>query len=230
MKYAVLVPKTATNVATGTAAVAGYFEADGNVVVANASATITWLGKIIGYGTVVSHSADLKTAIIRTMSARTGATTYSLYDFTPLRAPRARTFPRCSNSRTSHPRHRRMCSLIRTTIRLIAQTSAKIVSIDSDTHRATAIETAPAGETIESPIAVSPSVMAWARYAERIRTSQIIVYDKFSGDTTDSSLIIKARSGSSRGYGTTSSASSQATTRSISIMCRTSNLRRSPMT
>ena len=82
MKYAVLVPKTATNVATGTAAVAGYFEANGDVVVTNASATITWLGKVIGYGTVVSHSTDLKTAIIRTMSARTGATTYSLYDFT----------------------------------------------------------------------------------------------------------------------------------------------------
>ena len=60
MKYAVLVPKTATNVATGTATVAGYFEADGNVVAANASATITWFDKVIGYGAVTSHSATTK--------------------------------------------------------------------------------------------------------------------------------------------------------------------------
>ena len=82
MKYAVLVPKMATNVATTTPDVAGFFETNGGIVTANASATITWLGKTIGYGTVVSHSTDLRTAIIRTVSARTGATTYSLYDFT----------------------------------------------------------------------------------------------------------------------------------------------------
>ena len=40
MKYAVLVPKTATNVATGTIAATDYFEADGDLVVTNASATI----------------------------------------------------------------------------------------------------------------------------------------------------------------------------------------------
>jgi hypothetical protein len=189
MKYAVLVPKTATNVATGTAAVAGYFEADGQVVVANASATITWLGETIGYGTITSHSTDLKTAIIRTVSARTNAITYSLYDFT---------------TATSTAKANLSALLTQSGIRstlstnvfidpyddtnIIAQTPAKIVSINSDTHRATAVDTTPTGETIESPIAVSPSVMAWARYATS--TSRIIVYDTFSGDTTDSSLVI----------------------------------------
>jgi hypothetical protein len=202
MKYAVLVPKMATNVATNTAAVAGYFEANGDAVItsANASATITWLGKIIGYGAVVSHSTDLRTAIIRTVSARTGATAYSLYDFT------AATSTASTNLSTllaqwgikSTPSTNVFVDPYDDT-NIIAQTPAQIVGIDSDTHRAIAIDTAPAGETIESPIAVSASVMAWARYTagtstasntSATGTSQIIVYDKFSGDTTDDSLVI----------------------------------------
>ena len=68
------------------------------------------------------------------------------------------------------------------------------MAIDSGTRRTTVIDTAPTGETIESPIAVSASVMAWARYSPGANatssTSQIVVYDKFSGDTVDSSLVI----------------------------------------
>jgi len=77
------------------------------------------------------------------------------------------------------------------------------VAIDSGTYRATVVDTAPAGETIESPIAVSPSVIAWARYTAGAGgatgsssalnahgTSQIVVYDKFSGNTIDSSLTL----------------------------------------
>jgi hypothetical protein len=186
MKYAVLVPKTATNVATDTATVASYFETNGDMVVANASATITWLDNVIGYGMVVSHSTDLKTAIIRTVSERTGATTYSLYDFTAATSTNLSTLLKQSNIASTPSTNIFVDPYDDTNI--VAQTSAKIVSIDSDTHRATAVDTAPTGETIESPIAVSPSVMAWARYATS--TSRIIVYDKFSGDTTDSSLII----------------------------------------
>jgi hypothetical protein len=197
MKYAVLVPKTATNVATGTAAVTGYFEADGNVVVANASATITWLGKVIGYGTIVSHSADLKTAVIRTVSAHTGATTYSLYDFTAATSTNLSVLLKQSNIASTPSTNVFVDPYDDTNI--ISQTPAQIVSINSDTYRVIAIDTAPTGQTIESPIAVSASVMAWARYSAGTNTalntstggtSQIIVYDKFSGDTTDNSLVI----------------------------------------
>jgi hypothetical protein len=199
MKYAVLVPKTATNVATDTAAVAGYFEADGNIVVtsANANTPITWLGKLIGYGAVTSHSADLKTAIIRTVSVRTGATTYSLYDFTTATSTASANLSTllAQSGIKSTPSTNVLVDPYDDT-NIITQTSAKIVDIDSGTHRANAIETAPMGETIESPIAVSASVMAWARYTagtsttSAAGTSQIIVYDKFSGDTTDGSLVI----------------------------------------
>jgi hypothetical protein len=192
MKYAVLVPKTATNVATGTAAVASYFETNGDVAVTNASATITWLGKVIGHGTVVSHSTDLKTAIIHTVSARTGATTYSLYDFTATTSTNLSALLKQSSIASTPSTNLFIDPYDDTNI--IAQTSAKIVSIDSGTHRATAIDTAPTGETIESPHAISASVMAWAHYSAGASTaagtSQIIVYDKFSGDTIDSSLVI----------------------------------------
>ena len=123
------------------------------------------------------------------MSARTGATTYSLYDFTAATST-------ASANLSALLKQSNIVSTPSTNIfidpydgtNVIAQTTAKIVSINSDTHRATAIDTAPAGETNESPIAVSASVMAWARYAAG--TSRIVVYDKFSGDTTDSSLVI----------------------------------------
>jgi len=189
MKYAVLVPKTATNVATS-GAVSDFFEAGENMVTTDASSTIKWLGKTIGYGTIISHSTDLKTAIIRTISTKTGATKYSLYDFanatssnlsTSLVSPTANIFID-SHDDTS----------------ILVQTAATIEAIDAATRHTTVIETAPEGETIESPIAVSASVMAWARYTRAATsgatgTSQIIVYDKFSGDTIDSSLTINGQ-------------------------------------
>jgi hypothetical protein len=188
MKYAVLVPKTATNIATTTAAVSDFFETDGQTIVTDSSATISWLGKIIGYGTVVSHSADLRTAVIRTISAKTGATTYSFYDFTTATSTNLSALLRQSDIRSTPTTNVFVDPYDDTNI--ITQTPAQIVAIDSDTHRTTVVDTAPAGETIESPIAMSPSVMAWARYANASDTSQIVIYDKFSGDTTDDSLRI----------------------------------------
>ena len=193
MKYAVLVPKTATNVATATAAVGDFFEANGEVVVVNASATISWLGKTIGYGTVVSHSTDLKTAIVRTVSAKTGATTYTLYDFTNATSTNLSTLLKLSGIKSTPATNVFIDPYDDTSV--IAQTTAQIVAIDSGTHRTRVIETAPAGTLIESPIAISPSVMAWALIAPSgplgaTSTSQIMIYDKFSGDMVDSSLVV----------------------------------------
>ncbi len=193
MKYAVLVPDKATNVATATAAVTGYFEANGSVFVTNASATVTWLDKTIGYGAVTSHSTDLKTAVIRTVSAKTGGATYSLYDFTNATSTNLSTLLRQSGIKSTPTTNIFVDPYDDTSV--ITQTPAEIVAIDSETHRATVVYTAPAGAAIESPIAVSPSAMAWAQYTASAPgssgTSQVIVYDKFSGDTVDDSLIVK---------------------------------------
>jgi hypothetical protein len=189
MKYAVLVPKTAINVATSDTAVGDFFEVGGDVVAEDASGTIAWLGKTIGSGAVVSHSTDLKTAIIRGTNAKTGAVTYSLYNFTNATSTNLSTLLQQAGIKPTPTTNLFIDPYNDTGI--IAQTSAEIVEMDGDTQRVTAIETAPTGETIESPIAVSPSVMAWARYSNISDTSQIMVYDKFSGDTIDSSLIVK---------------------------------------
>jgi hypothetical protein len=196
MKYAVLVPKTATNVATSTAAVANFFEVDSDdVVTENTNGAIGWRGKTIGHGDVISHSTDLKTAIIRGTNAKTGDVTYSLYDFTASVNTNLSAILQKSNIKSTPTTNVFIDPYDDTSI--IAQTSAKIIDIDSGTRQATGVDTAPTGETIESPIAVSASVMAWARLTTNGRdassTSQIIIYDKFSGDTTDSSLVINGR-------------------------------------
>lgn len=186
MKYAVLVPKTATNVATGSVAVSDFFETGGKTVVTDPAGAITWLGKLIGYGTVISHSTDLRTAIIRTVSAKTGATTYKIYNFANATSTGIKFVPGANIFVDPYD-----------DTSIIEQTDAKIVGIDSVTRRATPIDAAPAGETIESSVAVSPSAMAWARFtpahADASSTSQIVIYDKFSGDTTDDSLIVKGQ-------------------------------------
>ena len=189
MKYAVLVPKMATNVATSAAAVNNFFEASNNIISTDASGTITWLGKIIGYGTVISHSTDLKTAIIRSISTKTGATKFMLYNF--VNATGTNLSPILQQSGILSTPSTNVFVDPYDDTNIITQTSAKIVQIDGETRRTTAIETAPAGAVIESPIAVSPSAMAWGRYAHASDTSQIIIYDKFSGNTIDSSLVVK---------------------------------------
>jgi len=191
MKFAVLVPKTATNVATATPAVANFFEANGEVVTTNPSGTIAWLGKTIGYGAVVSHSADLKTAIIRTVSTRTGAITWWFYDFTNTTSTNLSAILKQSSVGSAASANVFIDPHDDTSI--IAQTPSQILAIDSGTHRATIIDTAPTGETMEPSIAISPSEMAWALYANASDTSQVVVYDKFSGDTVDDSLTIAGK-------------------------------------
>ncbi len=195
MKYAVLVPKTATDVATS-GIISNFFEVGGVAVTTDASNTIEWLGKIIGYGVVASHSTDLKSAIIRTVSTKTGATKYSLYDFAAATSTNLSTLLTQSGIKSTSTTNVFIDPYDDTGV--IAQTPTKIIDLDSGTHDATVIETAPMGETVESPIAISPSIMAWARYAPgntsgTLGTSQIMVYDKFSGDMIDSSLIVNGQ-------------------------------------
>lgn len=196
MKYAVLVPDSATNVATSVPSVGNFFEVGGDVVAENTSGTILWGGNAIAHGRIVSHSANLKTAIIRSINNQTGAASYSLYDFTDATSTNLSALLEESGVVPTPTLNLFIDPYNDTGI--IVQTKGGIISIDSGTHDVTPIETAPAGETIESPIAVSPSVMAWARLATTpvavgdvaTTTSQIMIYDKFSGDMIDDSLVV----------------------------------------
>ncbi len=187
MKYAVLIPKTATDVATSQN-VKAFFEVDGNLVTQDQSDTILWNGDVIGKGTIVSHSTNLKTAIIRSTRADQMAARYWFYDF--------------QNSTSSN-----LTSLLNqlgiavtpqlnifidpyNDTRILVQTNNKIIAIDSATKKATFIESASVGNVIGTPIAISPSVMAWERFDKAANTSQIVVYDKFSGNIIDDSLTV----------------------------------------
>lgn len=193
MKYAVLVPASSTAVATS-GAVSDYFESDGDIVTENGDGAIAWIGRTIAHGMIVSHSADLKTAIIRSVNARTGAVSYSLYNFTDATSTSLATALANAGIRPTATTNIFIDPTDDTGI--FVQTPAEIVRIDAGTFRVTTVETAPTGEAIESPIAISPSVMAWALLssasgdASASDTSRIVIYDKFSGNTVDSSLVV----------------------------------------
>jgi hypothetical protein len=187
MKYAVLVPDAATTVATSGPASA-FFEVNGDAVTQSASGTILWRGTVIGRGAVVSHSTDLKIAIIRSVNAKTGAVAYSLYDFTAATSTSLSTVLQLNGVKPASSTNIFIDPSDDTGI--FVQTSAKIVEIDADTEDSTAITTAPTGETVESPIAISPSLMAWTTFSNASDTSRIVVYDKFSGNTVDSSRVV----------------------------------------
>ena len=76
MKYAVLVPRVSTAVAT-TSDITNFFATGGDHVDEHANNSITWRNLVIATGTIVSHSADLKNMIYRSPAGN-----YFLYDFT----------------------------------------------------------------------------------------------------------------------------------------------------
>jgi hypothetical protein len=191
MKYAVLVPRTATNVATTSGEINNFFEINGSLVTQNTSGTIRWDGAPIANGTVISHSTDLNDAIIRSSSsvALSGATAlYRLYNFTS------------ATSLNLDPILKQLSVPITPALNLfidpydgtsiILQTSARIIQIDSITQEATVVEAAPSGETIRSAIAISPSTMAWALFSSSANISHIMIYDKSSGAITDNTLTV----------------------------------------
>jgi hypothetical protein len=196
MKYAVLVPNMAMNVATSED-VNNFFEIDRNLVTQNTSGMIMLNGTntpigggggAISNGTIVSHSTNLKTAVIRSLNIKNGAAIYWLYDFTNVTSTNLDPLLQQQGIKITPQLNIFIDPYDDTNV--IVQTGGTIISIDSETKRASVIEDAPMGKTIGTPLAISPSVMAWTLYASSTNTSQVMVYDKFSGDITDNSLTV----------------------------------------
>jgi hypothetical protein len=185
MKYAVLVPDTATSVATSVVAVQNFFENGGNVIATNASGSpILWRGKKIATGAVISHSTDLKNFIYQSAAGNdvlydlTEATTTNL---TPILRSIAAT-PKNITSIIIDPYD---------ATRVIVQTPENISAIDlSNSDNIIDIADATRGQTLQPPLAISSSLFAWTQFSAVANTSQIVIYDKFSGNITDNSLII----------------------------------------
>lgn len=187
MKYAVLVPQTATNVATSED-VKDFFETSGDLVVQNPSGTILWKDTSIGSGSIISHSTNLKTAIIRSESPKTNTPIYRFYDFP--NSTSSNLDPLLQQAGIAITPELNVFIDPYSDASIIVQTNARIMTLDGITKKVTSIETAPSGENIGSPVAISPSVIAWFRYKKSTNTSQVMIYDKFSGNITDSSLVV----------------------------------------
>ncbi len=184
MKYAVLVPDAGTNVATS-GIVQDFFEAGGNIITTDAaSSAILWRGKKIASGAIVSHSTNLKNFIYQT-----AAGSDMLYDLTEATttnlAPILRSVgatPKTITSLTIDPYDE---------TRIVVQTPQNISAIDLGNNNGIIdIADAPRGQTLQPPLAISPSLFAWTQLTVASDTSRIVIYDKFSGNVTDNSLVI----------------------------------------
>ncbi len=186
MKYAVLIPSNASS-ASPAANVKDFFEAGGNVVTGSSDGTIARATTTLARGTIISHGSDFATIVTRSAQG-----TYSAYDLlngtsTNLSA----LFASAGVARNS------VSAVIANPYddaSIFVKTPRKFYAIDlagGGAHNTmTAFATAPVGESLEAPLAISSSWLAWAQYETASDTSQIMIYDPFSGDTIDSSLSI----------------------------------------
>jgi len=184
MKYAVLVPDTGTNVATSET-VRDFFESDGNIITTNAtSSAIFWRGKKIATGVIISHSTNLKNFIYQTPAGND-----MVYDLTE-----GTTTAISSILRSIDATSKNITSIAidpYDATRIIVQTPQSINAIDlSNGNNVIDIADAPRGQVLQPPLAISSSLFAWTQFDVASNTSQVVVYDKFSGNITDSSLVV----------------------------------------
>lgn len=183
-KYAVLIPQNATTVATSEN-VQTFFENGGNILTVNASGTIMWRDKAIMQGSIISHSTDFKDAVLQSKNG-----VYILYDFTNAASTNLNTILIAAGIAPKN------ISIIKIdpydNTRVLVETPSRIVAIDLTSDTVIPIATMVPENTLSGvasgTLGISPSLFAWAVYNGAAHTSQIAVYDKFSGNVTDDSL------------------------------------------
>ncbi len=205
MKYAVLVPANASS-ASPAPQVADFFEmTGGGVVTQSANGTIavprpTAEGDItassslvIGRGTLIGHSADFTTALVRSPS---GA--YLAYDL----APGGTGGQATSTTNISALLAAKSVSAKNITAiavnpyngtNIIVETPSQFYTIDLSAGTIAPLTAAPSGQTLEPPLAISSSWLAWAQYDPAAGASHVIVFDPFSGNTIDATLSMPGR-------------------------------------
>ena len=189
MKYAVLVPVNASS-ASPAEDVTGFFEAGGNVATENSAGAIMMGTTTIAHGMIKSYGSDFTTIVTRSSLG-----IYFAYDLvngtsTSITALlRKESVPQSSvTAITVNPYD---------SANIFVETPSRFYTIDLATGAPGGtigpFATAKPGEVLEHPLAISSSWLAWAGYSNASDTSRIIVYDPFSGDTIDSSLILPGR-------------------------------------
>ncbi len=205
MKYAVLVPANASS-ASPAAQVADFFEATGGgVVTQSAGGTIATprptagggltatSSLVIAHGALAGHSADFSTALVRTPS---GA--YLAYDLAPAGAgTQATSTTDISALLAAKGVTAKSITAIAVNpfngANVLVETPSHFYTIDLSAGTVATLATAPSGRTLEAPLAISSSWLAWAQYDAAADTSHVIVYDPFSDNTIDATLSVPGR-------------------------------------
>ncbi len=189
MKYAVLVPTNASS-ASPAANITDFFEAGGNVATENAAGVIAMGTSTITHGMIASYGNDFTTIVTRSASGIYSA--YNLVNGTSTSITallRKESIPQSSvTAITVNPND---------SANIFVETPSRFYAIDLATGAPggtiNSFAAAGPGRTLERPLAMSSSWLAWADYRNASGTSQIVVYDPFSGDTIDSSLTLPGR-------------------------------------
>lgn len=182
LKYAVLVPTSASIITTSTP-VTGFFESDGDIVAQTASDTIMWRGKMIGAGMIVSHSTNFDDMIMGNASG----TNYLFYDFTDGETADLTSLLLRTDAETS------ISDIVIDPYQsgtVIAETKSRIWTIDPAAGTVLPIAVAPLGTVTEGPLAISPTFIAWSEYNEASGTSGIAVYDTFAQGLRSNTIAI----------------------------------------
>jgi tricorn protease-like protein len=136
---------------------------------------------VIGHGTLVSYDNNLTTVIIRSPAG-----IYSAYDLANATSTnlsslfiKASIAAKTITAVTVNPYN---------SSNVIVQTASHLFTIDLRADTITSFKTVTAGQTLESPLALSSSWLAFAQYLNASGTSQIVVYDPFSQNVVDASL------------------------------------------
>ncbi len=182
-KYAVLIPATSTPVATGT--IRSFTIASNEMVLEGTSGAVTWRGEKIGTGSIVDASTNPKNVIIKSPAG-----SYLLYDFETGSSTNLSTILIKNGIDSQYVTNILIDPYDPTNI--VIGTPARVAFFNTAAGTFTTIGKAPAGWSVSPAIAVSPSLIAWTRFAEASGTS-IAIYDKFSGSTTTSTVTLAGR-------------------------------------
>lgn len=174
-KYAVLVPLAPRTVAT--TSVKNIFTASGEIVVQTETNAIMWRGKTIGRGTIVGGSANFENIIFKN-----AAGDYLLYDFDDATSTDlSRFFPNGVSNPAIDPYD---------ATKIVAGGNGRIFIFNTAAATTTVAYRVPGGNALGASLALSPSRIAWTRFAGASNDSSVVLYDKFAKATAVSSSTV----------------------------------------
>ncbi len=199
MKYAVLVPANASSASPATN-VTDFFETNGGHVVTQdaagliatprqavaGGATNATTSTVIAHGAIVSHGTDFTTFVVRTPSG-----SFMAYDPT---SPQGSTPMNLSSLLLSASVPARSITAITVdpydSTQIFVETPSRYYTIDLSSGTVTPLAVAPAHQTLEKPLAISSSWLAWTEYNTASNISRIVVYDPFAKNVIDQTFTL----------------------------------------